>query len=516
MRRYWEHRGTDSVREHFQRLGLKQPTFKIKGWFFRSYDQITGSEFAWGISDRSPWHEQFSNLLRATGIDQAIMHTVTPQPAVLSLQGTAAITLQLMAPYQFKPSNLLMLVIERSFTTPPTTAAILCHQPCTVYGVFVIVGLSKWCGLEHQCTATFPHGACSRIFHDLEQLRVPTASRIILSSIKKSPDTCRSQTSTEKISQAAKRIADTVLSPGDSRHQRVFKSARRILLHRTGHQTENDASSFMQRPAPDVRGEEVTSSDQSRNEATMTISDTSSGPPPVVLQPNRDVAWHDCWQAVRRHVTEYSRAVGRRQLGLNQYVHLLICQAGRTRSIGSDCPDWLLQEDQPLHLFTNWCQHLTFAFDARYTRAFPATTELFQNVPSFVVIDHVPSDRAPLIVHITSSEAPISCIYEAAAIERVANVLYWLNRYVMVLRRIAMTLNGRRVNGGDDVPVRPGDVLRIRVVPREEELFPGESTTEATASLGQVSHDTWSSLAQTQSMPPTFESVAEEGASQTQ
>ena len=86
----------------------------------------------------------------------------------------------------------------------------------------------------------------------------------------------------------------------------------------------------------------------------------------------------------------------------------------------------------------------------------------------------------------------------------------------MVLRRIAMTLNGRRVNGGDDVPVRPGDVLRIRVVPREEELFPGESTTEATASLDQVSHDTWSSLAQTQSMPPTFESVAEEGASQTQ
>lgn len=171
--------------------------------------------------------------------------------------------------------------------------------------------------------------------------------------------------------------------------------------------------------------------------------------------------------------------------------NLLVCQEGRTRSIGTDCPDWILQEHQPLHLFTNWRQQFAFVFDVRFTRAFPIVAELFQNVPSIVVIDHMPAGQCPLIVHVASSTQPIFCVYEAVEVERIASVLYWLNRHVMLLNRVSLTFNGRRVRGGDDVPVRSGDVLRIRVIPRIEELI---STTEPTLSLDQTSHTTWLSL----------------------
>lgn len=158
---------------------MAQASFKIKGWFFRTYDQSLGNEFAWGLSARSLWHEQIISLLWAAGLEQAIMYTVIPQPVAYSLQGTDATTMQVLVPFQYEPPNLLVLVVDHSFATPSTTVAILCHQPCTVYSVFVIIGLSKWCDLEHQCTATFRHGACTSSFHDLEQLRIPTASRIV-------------------------------------------------------------------------------------------------------------------------------------------------------------------------------------------------------------------------------------------------------------------------------------------------------------------------------------------------
>ena len=186
--------------------------------------------------------------------------------------------------------------------------------------------------------------------------------------------------------------------------------------------------------------------------------------------------------------------MGRRQVGPNQFVHLLVCQAGRTRSTGVDCPDWILQERQPLHLFTNWCQQFTFPFDVRYTRIFPIVDELFQNIPSIVVVDNVPIGRCPLIVHVTSEAQPIFCVYDAAEVERVASVLHWLARHVVLLHRVSMTLNGRRVEGGDDVPIRAGDVLRLRVIPRIEEILQVDSTTEPVLSLDQVSHSTWSSM----------------------
>ena len=494
MRRSWQTMQVDYIREHFQRLGMRADSFQIKGWIFRTNDQLFGSEFAWGISAQGLWHEQISSLLRAAGLEQAIMYTVIPQPAVYSLQGTDATSLQVVVPLQLERPNLLSLVVEYNFQSIPITKAILCHQPCTVYSVFVILEIGNWCDLEHQCTATFRHGTCMSAFHDLETLQVPTASRIILSSVKRPTTECMQHDRLGRATHAAKRIADMLSPMADHRYQRVFKSARRVLLHVPAQQTEQDGASLMQLPADNAEVHEGQGSESSRIDPSMTISDASSGPPPVGPQPNQVVTWHEAWSRARCHITEYSRSVGRRQVGRNQFVHLLVRQAGRTRSTGVDCPDWILQESQPIHIFTNWCQQFTFPFDVRYTRIFPIVDELFQNIPSVVVVDNVPTGRCPLIVHVISEAQPIFCVHDAAEVERVASVLHWLTRHVIFLHRFAMTLNGRRVDGGDDVPIRAGDVLRLRVIPRIEEILQVDSTTEPVLSLDQVSHSTWSSM----------------------
>ena len=223
-------------------------TFKIKGWLFRTYGQLFGSEFAWGISAHGLWHEQLSSLIRAAGFEQATMYTVIPQPVVYSLQGPDVTALQVVVPFQSERPNLLLLVVEYNLQSTSTTTAILCHQPCTVYSVFAILELGTWCDLEHQCTATFRHGTCMSAFHDPETLQVPTASRIILSSVKRPTSECTQQDRLGRATRAAKRIADMLSPMTDHRHQRVFKSAKRVLLHVPAQQIEHDGSSLMQIP----------------------------------------------------------------------------------------------------------------------------------------------------------------------------------------------------------------------------------------------------------------------------
>lgn len=94
-------------------------------------------------------------------------------------------------------------------------------------------------------------------------------------------------------------------------------------MHTPKREDDHDTSSLMQGLGADFGAHDSQSSDRSRTDASMTISDTSSGPPPLGPQPNRDTTWHEAGHRVRSHVTDYSRSVGRRQLGPNQYVQSL-------------------------------------------------------------------------------------------------------------------------------------------------------------------------------------------------
>lgn len=216
-------------------------------------------------------------------------------------------------------------------------------------------------------------------------------------------------------------------------------------------------------------------------ERTEAVSEISSRPPPVGTRPNEDSDWLHSWQRARGAVTAYARAEGRRQLGRNPFVHLLICRQGDTTSAGVDCPDWILDTDRPVHLFSNWCQQFAFPFDVRYI------------IPSIVLVDYVPTGHCPLIIQVAQARSAF-CVYDVIQIERVAGIIHWVTRRLMLPDHCSITFNDRRVEGGDDIRIQPGDVLSIRSLTGIAVINPADSTAEPTTSLGQFSHTTWSSL----------------------
>ena len=382
--------------------------------------------------------------------------------------------------------------MEHRLSSSSPTEAVTCPRPCTVFGVFSILGLGTWCDERHECAATYKHGNCDSKFTDLDQIEVPTASRIMLSVVTTQREYCLSATSLDKASHTAKRVADT--GHNTHLHQKVFKSAKRVLTHKSRATGPTDELSLMQQLGT-PSAEQSTGSDSTSQsvDPTLAISELSSQPPPVEPQPNMDVTWHHSWQQVRRFVAEYLHATGGRHIGGNPLVQLIACEDGTSRSTDVACPAWILDSNRPIHLFTDWRQQHTFPFDVRFTRAFQSAVEISQNLPTIVVTDHVPSQHCPLIVHI-AQEQPIFCVYDAVRIERVAGILQWIHRHVVMLEHFSLTFNGRRIQGVDDIPIRPGDVLRVRPVTEDEILNPTSSTEELTFSLKQSSHATWSTI----------------------
>ena len=248
--------------------------------------------------------------------------------------------------------------------------------------------------------------------------------------------------------------------------------------------------------------EQQAGSDEASQSAgpTIAISEVSSQPPPVGPQPHMDVSWHHSWHRVRSFVAEYMRTISGRHIGGNPIVQLIACENGISSSIDAVCPTGILNPDCPIHHCTDWCQQQTFTFDSRFTRAFPSAVEVFQNIPTVVITDQVPNQHCPLIVHIAHAQ-PIFCVYVAITIERVAGILQWIHWNVVELEHFTLTFNGRRILGGDDIFIQPGDMLRIRPVTEDEILNPTSSTEEPTFNLEQLSHATWSTVSDLQQPP---------------
>lgn len=482
------------------------------GWIFRSYSQVLGDSFAWGLNDRSPWHEQVSSLMRGK-LEAGLLYTVIPQPSNLQRHGEKPITMQLLVPFQFDLPDVLLLVVENQLVVPFEANAIICHRPCTAFSVFDLLGFGHWCDASHLCLVTYAHGDCSATFSDMDQLLIPTASRVYLSVKQKSRTPCVPQSAIGQASHQARRIADSITGPGGGDYQRIFKSARRILMHesRWSEETSDDSAtlieisgsrnpqvrtksdvthrpslptgpekddhSLMQYPVNpnsiQVADSDMGSSSTGTRHPTMSVSSASSGPPIMPLQHPSDIAWHEAWQQARRHIAEYSQAEARRQLGPNPFVHLLIRRGDDTRSIGTDCPDWLLDLRQPLHHFTRWCQQYCRTFDDRLTRAIPVCGELYQNVTTIIVVEQLPAGRVPIVVQVQTVQTNEVrfCVYEAVAIERIAGITQDVQRSIVVrnmlagAQRLVIMHHGRRVQGREDVRFVPGSVLQVRVIP---------------------------------------------------
>lgn len=497
MRRCWDFRRIDYVVEHFARQGLTKTQFQINGWLFRSFAQRIGLPFAWGISSRSPWHEQIASLMHGSQMDQGLMYTVVPQPPLLTLENEDPTTMQILTPFVFEPPDLLFLVTEHRLGHVSQADAISCPRPCTVFGVFAILGLSGWCEEGYTCIITYKHGTCDKAFQDLDQVEIPTASRVLLSAVHRDSSSCAQPDPHARTSRLARKVADTVAGDNRERHSKVLRSARRVLQHRSNVGQAPDETFLMQRPATHLESDSSSAPPTGSAEHTMEVSEISSQPPPVGPQPNVDVDWLHSWQSVRRGVADYSSATGRRQIGRNTLVHLLVCRQGLTTSIGVDCPDWILELERPIHLFTNWCQQFAFPFDVRYTRAFCSAIELYQNTPTIAVIDMVQPGHCPLVIQIVQARSAF-CIYDAVSIERVAGIIQWATGRFMLLDPLTVTFNNRRVLGQEDIRIQAGDVLRIRPIPRIEMIVPEASTAEPDTSLGQFSHTTWSTMSELQ------------------
>ena len=75
MTRCWQFRRIDYVAEHFSRQGLTKSAFRLTGWLFRDFQQRIGTHFDWGVSSRSPWHEQVASLLHGSGLESGLPHS---------------------------------------------------------------------------------------------------------------------------------------------------------------------------------------------------------------------------------------------------------------------------------------------------------------------------------------------------------------------------------------------------------------------------------------------------------
>ena len=404
MQRCWDFRGVDYVRDHFARQGLTQRHFRISGWLFRDFTQRIGTPFNWGFSDRSPWYDQIAKLMQGSRFESGLMYTVIPQPPAMSLAGDKPSTLQLLTPFAFELPDHMLLVVEHRLNRLPQTAAVSCPRPCTVFGVFDILGLTRWCGARYKCMLTVKHGTCEGTFQELNRIDVPTASRGFLSVVTKERRQCTRSNSPRRIARLAKHVADIVATGDAQRHSEVYRSARRVLQHRSETRS-SDETSLMQRTLPQPEEDFQSLDTPLSGEYTADVSEISSRPPPVGPQPNEDSDWLHSWQRVRGAVYEYARAVGRRQLGRNPFVHLLICRQGHTTSTGVDCPDWILDANRPVHFFSNWCQQFAFPFDVRYTRAFSSNAELYQNIPSIVLVEHLQTGHFPLVVQVVQARS---------------------------------------------------------------------------------------------------------------
>lgn len=232
MQRCWDFRKIDYVRDHFTRQGLTKNHFRISGWLFRKFTQRIGVHFDWGLSNRSPWHDQIAKLMQGSQLDHGLMYTVVPQPPVMSLTSESPTTLQLLTPFAFELPDHVLLVVEHRLSRSSPTDAVSCPRPCTAFGVFDILGLSRWCGAKHRCILTVKHGVCEGTFQELDRIEVPTASRVFLSVVSRERRQCTRSDSPRRISRIARSVADMVAT-GDTRRHGSLQKCQESLASST-------------------------------------------------------------------------------------------------------------------------------------------------------------------------------------------------------------------------------------------------------------------------------------------
>ena len=223
---------------------------------------------------------------------------------------------------------------------------------------------------------------------------------------------------------------------------------------------------------------------------TLVVSDMSDAPPPVGPGVNREVDWLSSWVRARSSVTEYYRYY--RDLGdTHAPVHIVYSALDGTFSYCVRCPGQLLSIDQQIEYFIRWCAQQTGRLSQDCSRVFCTELELYQNVPSLIIVQEQPTEQMPLLVQVTDQSTALYLVYQAYAFERVAGIIDWANWQVDIVLPFEVCYMGHRVLGGQDVQISAGCILQIRVRSWRENQAPLTITTASAPSLTFETHSTW-------------------------
>lgn len=251
---------------------------------------------------------------------------------------------------------------------------------------------------------------------------------------------------------------------------------------------------LMQRPQDGSEAESASIDDTSEPTQPTSISaDASFGPHNgwVINTRNTDFDWISVWTRVKQYLAEYCRAdVHRRN---QQLVHVILCRGGSTTTCGAYCPAWVLEPDRSYRHVCDWCQEYTCSFDHDFTRAFPVAVELYQNMPSVVVVQHLENDIMPLVVQVDTDSHMVHVVLMAQRWEYISEIIDWAHTRTAIRFPFRTFYQGNRVDYWARVPVTPGAVLQIRSRTDRDLDNPEPSTLDTGTSLEFVTHTTWSS-----------------------
>ena len=500
MYNLWKYSGRDHVREHFIRQRYLGSGLSIRGWLFHDHQQTTGQPFAWGLSDSTPWAHQTGHLLRGTALDDVLMYAVVPQPEDFQLTLPDPASMQIIIPSLITDHLFQILVVEHDFSGTQSRQALRFEVPITVRQVFQASGFGCLCDAETRCTLQYMHGNCQKVFSDEEDVLLPFASfvRIMVHWIPSLPCTpFRPLVASDVV---ARQVAAAVHPTETFSFDRAVRQAREVLAQAAGDDEEDDLSTLMQRPTAGSHG----FSDEDQHDNSLTSRETAGTfhvSNDVNSQQNRDrpqvgIEWMVNAHQVRMYLLEYASA-RRRPRNFDLVVHVLFHSFGHTRVSAACCPQWLLQNDVPVTRFLNWCQEYTRRLDARHSRLFHAVGEIYQNMPTLIVVYSMGEFTIPVIVQVLDPDPtspPFVAVYLAGPSVCVATVVGWI-REQMELAPAVFRYNGRQVAWREVLNLVAGGILQIRILSDEELNNPDTFTQEPGPGMTLTfePHNTWSS-----------------------
>ena len=295
-------------------------------------------------------------------------------------------------------------------------------------------------------------------------------------------------------------------SAGDRPHimltpaQLLSMAVEHRLLARAGYEEEDEEVTLMQRMDP--HGQTPLSADRQDqlSEARDTVGTLQvSGEDdslPASMRPQVGIDWLLSVQGVRHYLLEYAQA-RRRPMNVDLLVHVLFHSFGHTTASGVYCPQWLLQPEASVTRFLNWCQEYTRRLDPRHSRLFSAVGEIYQNMPTIIVVYSMGEFVMPVIVQVLDgnpTNPPFVLVYLAGSCVRVSTIVGWV-REQMELAPAVFRYNGRQVAWQDLLELVAGGILQIRMLNDEELTNPATMTAEPGPGMTLTfeSHNTWSS-----------------------